>query len=103
MEFLGEFILAFAAASIGFLIHRIVGFNIYGFISAIPLIFIMIPFVLLTISAPSLTTSELISNLNFYLTNFTKFLPSLIIGHVAGAMASALFGRCGVFNNYQFR
>jgi hypothetical protein len=103
MEFFWQFVFALVAASIGFLIHRKIGFNIAGIFTAIPLIFLLMPFVILTITAPSLTISQVTSSLNLYLTNFAAFLPSLIIGHVAGAFAGALFGNNGTFSRYQIR
>lgn len=86
MELLSPFFLGIISAILSFLIMRATGFNIRGIIVAVPIVMILLPFILLTIQAPTLSSETITQSLTAYLTNFVNFLPSLLIGQIGGAI-----------------
>jgi len=95
MELLGQFIFGVIAVLLGYVIHRSFGFNIAGFFSVIPTIYLLMPLLLLTITAPHMSTSAVIESLNLYLQNFAQALPPLLIGHLGGALVCIALGQSG--------
>lgn len=95
MELLGQFILGVIAALLGYVIHRSFGFNITGFFSVIPIIYLLVPILLLTIATPHMSTFAIIDSLNIYMQNFAQVLPSLVFGHLGGALVCIALGQSG--------
>ena len=90
MELLGQLLLGFIAAGIAYFLHHSFGFRVGGWISSIPIIFVIMPLLVLAVSASNSSTELTINTLSSYVTNVVPMLPSLIMGHIGGAVFCAI-------------
>lgn len=65
---------------------RATGFRIGGILAAIPIVLVLLPFVLLTIQAATLSSATIIQSLTAYITNFVNIVSSLLVGQLGGAI-----------------
>jgi len=90
MELVTPFILGIISAIVCFLIYRFSGLNIRGIVASVPIVFILLPLVILTFQASS-NPENTIQNLNVYLTNFVEYLPALLMGQLGGMLGGFFF------------
>ena len=95
MELIGQLLLGLIAAGIAYFLHHSFGFRVGGWISSIPIIFVIMPLLVLAVSASNGPTELTINTLNSYVTNLVTMLPSLIMGHVGGAIFCAITSAFG--------